>query len=159
MTLLLLALLSQTFPPALPDGKEVVTDTSDEFLKRPSSLKSDVAVAKTAPTVDFLYYPGQEYTGKPWSAWGDSLCANGKYYASIGDHHAANGKDKQHPGTAFVFEYDPESKKLRRLVDLKELLHLPEGEYTPAKIHSRLDPGDDGWPSFLTHRSSTTVRT
>src|SRR5256885_2365786 len=67
--------------PALPDGKEMVTDTSDAFVKVPAgvALKPDVTVAKTAPTIDFAYYPGQTYAGKPWSAWGESTFANGKY--------------------------------------------------------------------------------
>ena len=44
------------------------------------------------PTIDFLYYPGQTYPGNPWSNWGDSVAAGGKYYASIGDHLAIGGK-------------------------------------------------------------------
>ena len=159
MLTLALAILAQTFPPTLPDGKTVVTDASEDFLKPPSSLKEGVAVAKTPPTIDFQYFPGQDYPGKPWSCWGDSVFANGKYYCSIGDHHAVNGKDKAHPGTAFVFEYDPATKALKRLVDVKALLGLPEGEYTPGKIHGRLDLGDDGWIYFSTHRGSTTVTT
>lgn len=159
MLTLALAILAQTFPPALPDGKTVVTDTSEEFLKPPATLKEGVAIAKTPPTVDFQYFPGQDYPGKPWSCWGDSVFAGGKYYCSIGDHHAVNGKDKAHPGTAFVFEYDPATKALKRLVDVKALLGLPEGEYTPGKIHGRLDQGDDGWIYFSTHRGSTNVTT
>ena len=139
-----------TFPPSLPGGKEVVTDTSPDFLKPPVSLKSGVAVAKEAPTIDFLYFPGQTYAGKPWSAWGDSLAAGGKYYTSVGDHLAPDGN-------AFVFEYDPETKKLRQLVDVKKLLNLPAGHYTPGKIHGRLDLGDDGWLYFSTHRGSPKV--
>src|SRR5215831_3836863 len=79
-----LVLSLQTFPPKLPDGKEVVTDTSEEFLKPGATLKSGVAVAKAAPTIDFMYFPGQDYAGKPWSNWGDSIAVGGKYYASIG---------------------------------------------------------------------------
>ena len=86
-----LVLSLQTFPPKLPDGKEVVTDTSDAFLKPGATLKSGVEIAKTAPTIDFMYFPGQDYAGKPWSNWGDSTFANGKYYASIGDHLAPAG--------------------------------------------------------------------
>src|SRR5688572_3011288 len=85
------------FPPALPDGKAAVTDRTEEFLKPPPTLREGVAVAKAPPTVDFLYYPGQTYAGKPWSNWGDSLAAGGKYYASIGDHLAP-------AGNAFVYE-------------------------------------------------------
>ncbi len=141
-----------TFPPSLPGGKEVVTDTAEEFLKAPAGLREGVAIAKTAPTVDFLYYPGQTYAGNPWSNWGDSLAANGKYYASIGDHLAPQGN-------AFVWEYDPAAKKFRQLADVRKTLDLPEGHYTPGKIHGRLDLGDDGWLYFSTHRGSTKVTT
>jgi hypothetical protein len=141
-----------TFPPTLPDGKTSATDTSDDFLKPAATLQKDVAIAKTAPTVDFLYYPGQTYPGKPWSTWGDSLAAGGKYYASLGDHLAPEGN-------AFVYEYDPRSKAFRQLLDLRKLLNLPAGHYTPGKIHGRLDLGDDGWLYCSTHRGSTTVTT
>jgi hypothetical protein len=36
---------------------------------------------------------------------------------------------------------------------------LPDGHYSPGKIHSRLDLGDDGWLYFSTHRGSTKVTT
>lgn len=150
-----------TFPPKLPDGKAFVSDTSADFLKPPASLREGVAVAKAAPTVDFLYFPGQDYPGKPWSCWGDSLFANGKYYTSIGDHLAVNAKAAapNGTGTARVFEYDPEKKALRQLVDTATLLKLPTGHYAPGKIHSRIDLGGDGWLYFSTHRGSTTVTT
>lgn len=142
--------LAVDFPPRLPGGQRVVTDTADEFVKPPATLRAGVEMAKTAPTVDFLYYPGQVYPGNPWSNWGDSLAVNGKYYASIGDHLAP-------AGNAFVFEYDPATKAFRKLLDLKELLKLPEGHYAPGKIHSRLDLGRDGWLYCSTHRGSTRV--
>lgn len=145
--------------PALPDGKAVATDTSDAFLKPTGTLKSGVTIAKAASTIDFAFYPGQTYAGKPWSNWGDSLAANGKYYASIGDHHAANGRDPDHTGNAFVYEYDPSKKTFRQLVDLAKVLNLPTGHYVPGKIHGRLDLGDDGRLYFSTHRGSTTVTT
>ncbi|MSR66240.1 MAG: hypothetical protein EXS24_02570 [Pedosphaera sp.] len=141
-----------TYPPRLPGGKILVTDTSPDFLKPPTSLLAGVVIAKVPPTVDFLYFPGQDYPGKPWSNWGDSLFANGKYYASIGDHLAP-------AGNAFVYEYDPAAKKLRRLLDVRSVLNLPEGHYAPGKIHSRIDMGSDGWLYFSTHRGSTRVTT
>jgi hypothetical protein len=141
-----------TFPPALPGAKQIVTDKSEELLKPPATLQKDVAVARTPPTVEFLYYPGQTYAGNPWSNWGDSLMAGGKYYASIGDHHGPRGN-------AFVYEYDPHTKKLRQLVDVQKLLNLPEGHYTPGKIHGRIDLGSDGWLYFSTYRGSTQVTT
>jgi hypothetical protein len=142
----------------LPDGKRVVTDTSKEFLKAPATIGKDVAIAKTPPTVDFLYYPGQNYEGKPWSNWGDSLAIHGKYYASIGDHLAIGRGDATHgTGTGKVFEYDPQKKAFRLLADTAKVLNLPAGHYTPGKIHGRLDMGKDGWLYFATHRGSTTV--
>jgi hypothetical protein len=149
-----------SFPPALPNGKTVVTDKSADFLKSPAELKPGVSIAKTPPTIDFSYYPGQDYPGNPWSNWGDSLAIDGKYYSAIGDHLAANSKDTSHgTGTGRVFEYDPEKKSFRLLVDIAKLLNLPEGHYVPGKIHSRLDQGSDGWIYFSTHRGSTTVTT
>lgn len=148
-----------TFPPKLPGGMPVATHKTEEFLKPPSTLRKGVAVAKAAPTVDFLYYPGQTYEGKPWSNWGDSLAVGGKYYASIGDHLAigSKGNDTRGAGTGRVFEYNPVTKAFRQLVDIAELLDLPKGHYVPGKIHGRLDLGKDGWLYFSTHRGSTTV--
>jgi hypothetical protein len=139
-----------TFPPKLPDGKVIVTDTSPDFLKPPPDLREGIAIAKTPPTIDFAFIPGQDYAGKPWSNWGDSVFANGKYYVSIGDHLAP-------AGNGFVFEYDPATKAFRKLLDLKKLLNMPEGHYAPGKIHSRLDMGDDGWLYCSTHRGSPSV--
>ncbi len=141
-----------TYPPKLPGGQANVTDTSTDFLKPPGTLLEGVAIAKTAPTVDFAYFPGQDYPGKPWSNWGDSLAVNGKYYASIGDHLAPQGN-------AFVYEYDPATRKFRLLCDVKKLLDLPAGHYVPGKIHSRIDIGSDGWLYYSTHRGSTKVTT
>ncbi|MEX2185705.1 MAG: hypothetical protein WD875_02880 [Pirellulales bacterium] len=143
-----------SYPPDLPGDAKLAMDTSDAFLKATTKLQAGVEIAQSAPTVDFMYFPGQTYPGNPWSNWGDCLVANGKFYASIGDHYALPSKDSRHTGTALVFEYDPKTKALRTLVNLKELLDLPTGQYTPGKIHSRLDMGSDGWLYFSTHRGS-----
>jgi hypothetical protein len=145
-----------SYPPSLPGNETVVTDTSDAFLTPPATLKEGVVVARKPPTVDFLYYPGQNYPGQPWSNWGDGVAANGKYYSAIGDHLAigAKGSGEHGTGTGFVFEYNPETKTLRELVNVAKLLKMPAGHYTPGKIHSRLDLGSDGWLYFGTHRGS-----
>lgn len=149
------------YPPTLPGGETIVTDTSPDFLKPPASLKEGVAVAKTPPSIDFMYYPGQDYIGKPWSNWGDSVAANGKYYSAIGDHLAIGvkeggdaGEGPRRTGNAFLYEYDPEAKVFRLLADMQEVLKLPDGHYTPGKIHSRIDLGSDGWLYYATHRGS-----
>lgn len=144
------------FPPKLPGGKTIVSDSSPEFLKPLGELKPGVTVAKTPPQVDFLYFPGQNYEGTPWSNWGDGSFANGKYYSAIGDHMAIGSKgDGSHgTGTGFVFEYDPETRKLREVANTTKVLKLPPGHYTPGKIHSRVDMGSDGWLYYATHRGS-----
>jgi hypothetical protein len=147
-----------SFPPVLPGGNTVASDTSEAFLKAPATLKGDFTIAKSPPTIDFSYLPGQDYPGTPWSCWGDGLAVGGKYYASLGDHYAiGKGSDPKHLGNAQVYEYDPENKSYRRMVDLKNLLNVPEGYYTPGKIHSRLDLGQDGWVYFSTHRGSVSA--
>src|SRR5436190_754815 len=139
------------FPPKLPDGKEVWTVTTDDFIKAPATIDKDVLIAKTAPTVDFIYYPCQTYRAKIWSNWGDGLAVNGKYYSSVGDHNGPQGN-------AFVYEYDPAKKAMRLLCDvvsvIREMLM-----YLPGKIHGRLDMGKDGWLYFSTHRGGTNVTT
>ena len=140
------------YPPSLPGGKELVTDQAPDFLKPPAGLKEGVDIAAAAPTVDFMYYPGQDHAGGPWSVWGDGSAAGDKYYSAIGDH--------KHPrGSAMVFEYDAAAKKMRILVDVRKFLEssgaLPAGsDYVPSKIHSRIDLGSDGWLYYSTHRGS-----
>jgi len=141
-----------SFPPRLPDGKALATDCSPEMLRPPETILPDVEIASRPPTVDFMFYPGQDYPGNPWSNWGDGVFAAGKYYSSIGDHLAPHGN-------AMVFEYDPAAKKLRKLIDLKSLLKVPDGQYAPSKIHTRLDMGKDGWLYFATHRGSPKATT
>jgi hypothetical protein len=140
------------YPPRLSNGKTVVTVTGPELIQRPGALLDGVAMAQTPPVVDFAFYPGQDYEGHPWSNWGDSLFAQGKYYSAIGDHLAPQGN-------AFVYEFDPDAKLFRLLTDVRKLIDLPDGHYTPGKIHSRLGLGRDGWLYFSTHRGSTRVTT
>ncbi len=139
-----------TFPPALPGGQTVVTDKSPQMLKPTDTLRAGVAIAKEPPTVDFMYYPGQDYETKLWSAWGDNLAVGDRCYSAIGDHDGPSGN-------ALLYEYDSTTKSLRVVVDVKKLLKVPAGEYTPGKIHSRIDLGSDGWLYFSTHRGSTRV--
>jgi hypothetical protein len=135
------------YPPVLRGDKPIVTDNSPDFLKRPPTISSEVDVAKTPPTIDFGFYPGQNWPGNPWSNWGDSLAVGDKYYASIGDHLWPGGN-------AYLYEYDPAAKTFRKIFEVKETLKVPEGQYTPGKVHSRLDMGRDGKIYFSTHRGA-----
>ncbi|MEO1996393.1 MAG: hypothetical protein ABGZ17_14080 [Planctomycetaceae bacterium] len=151
---ILVATVSQAaelkFPPRLPGDRSLVSVVSEEFLKPFGNLKPGTRIARVAPRVDFFYYPGQTYRGNPWSVWGDGLAVGEKYYSAIGDH-------KGPEGNAFVYEYDAKSRSLSRIVDVRQVLKLPTGHYSPGKIHSRLDMGRDGWLYFSTHRGSTRV--
>lgn len=143
------------WPPTLPGGKKIATDKSEKFLTRPDTLRDDVQVAKEAPTIDLLLYPGQDYPGKPWSNWGDGCVADGKYYSAIGDHYAlGRGEAKYGAGAALLYEYDPQTKTLRALANTTDVLKLPADHYRPGKIHSRIDMGSDGWLYYATHRGS-----
>lgn len=157
MTLLLLMLLfpvqkGEWTKPALPDAKAHVTLSGPELLAAPPSLQKGVAIAKTAPEVVLLYLPGQDYAGKPWSIWGEAVFVNGTFYSAIGDHLAPQGN-------AFVYAFDPEKKQARSVLDVRKVLKMPDGHYTPGKIHSRLTLGKDGWLYFATHRGSTRTTT
>jgi hypothetical protein len=141
-------------PPSLPGGKTVVTDTAQAFITPPPFLspqpaEGDYTVAATPPTIDFLYFPGQTYPGSPWSAWGNGCVYEGKYYCGIGDH----------AWRARVFEYDPAAKTLRQLLDIKDFLNLPEGTYTPGKLHGFISPDRDGWLYFATTRANPRAST
>ncbi len=141
-----------TWPPMLPDGKSSATASSPALLKGPGKLAEGVRVARTAPTVDFHYYPGQTYAGKLWSAWGNNLAVGDRCWSAIGDHDAPQGN-------AFLYEYDAKKRELRQVLDVKKLLGLPADHYTPGKIHSAIGMGKDGWLYFGTHRGSTRVTT
>lgn len=140
-------------PPVLPGGGEVASFVSPKLLEPGMELRAGVVVAETPPTIEFLYYPGQDHPGRPWSNWGDGVAVAGKYYSAIGDHQSPKG-------TAQVYEYDPRTRKLRLLVDLRSFLEssgalAPDENYTSGKIHTRIDMGRDGWLYYAGHRGST----
>ncbi len=140
------------FPPRLPGGRSLVSDSDDQLLRPSIALPADVRVASTPPRVDFAYYPGQDYPGNPWSNWGQGCVIGDVYYSAIGDH-------KGPEGTARVFAYNSRDQSFRIVVDVRRLLNLPPGHYTPGKIHSHLTAGKDGWIYFSTHRGPTNVTT
>jgi hypothetical protein len=138
------------YPPVLPGGKDVVTDTSPAFLKAPPDLRAGITVARTPPAIDFMFYPGQDHPGGPWTVWGKGSVVDGVYYSAIGDHLGPRG-------TAKIYRYDPPAKKLRELADVGKFLvsqgAIPAGmNYVPGKIHTRLMMGRDGWLYYGTHR-------
>jgi hypothetical protein len=138
------------FPPLLRDGSTSASVEGDELLRIADGveLAEGVVVASEAPRVDLVIYPGQDYPGKPWSNWGEGVVAGGVFYSGIGDHLAP-------AGNAFLYAYREEEGELERLLDLRKLLALPEGHYSPGKFHTALGVGRDGWIYAATHRGST----
>lgn len=135
------------YPPALPGGATVVTDTAAEFIQRPADIKfvREFIVARAAPTIEFAYYPGQDHVGNPWSNWGDGAAVSGRYYSAIGDHKF----------DAYVYVYDAATKDLRILLGTTAFLNLPTNAYRPGKIHSKMGVGRDGCLYYSTHRGAS----
>lgn len=143
------------YPPTLPDGQTVVTESSPSFLKPGPSLRDGVAIARTPPVVDFAYYPKQDYPGNPWSHRSDGIVVGDQYYSSSNDHLAPKG-------TAHVWQYDGRRKQFTHLVDTTKFLESvnafpPEMNYRPGEMQSRIDFGSDGWLYYATDRGSPTV--
>lgn len=143
------------YPPSLPDGKTHVTEQSPAFLKPGPNLREGVTIAKTAPRVDFFYYPGQDYPGNPWSHRSDGIVIGDKYYSSSNDHLAPRG-------TALLWEYDATTRKFRLLCNTSKFLEsvnafAADMNYRPGEMQSRIDMGSDGWLYYATDRGSPTV--
>ena len=109
----------------------------------PSPRRRRRSISSTSPARPTRASPGR--TGA--TAWRSTASTTPR----IGDHLARRRRQRLRlrvrPGRR---------RQFRQLVDLRKLLNLPEGHYTPGKIHGRLDMGDDGWLYFSTHRGSTT---
>jgi hypothetical protein len=143
------------YPPKLPEGQVVVTETSDAFLKPGDNLSEGVEIAKVPPTVDFAFYPEQNYPGNPWSHRSDGLVVGDTYYSSSNDHLAPRG-------TALLWAYDATPKRFRLLCDTTKFLEsvnaFPDDmNYRPGEMQSRIDLGGDGWLYYATDRGSPTV--
>lgn len=143
------------FPPKLPDGQTVVTEKTDDFLKPGPNLREGVEIAKVAPTVDFAYYPLQNYVGNPWSHRSDGIVVGDMYYSSSNDHLAPIG-------TAHLWAYNAVEKKFRLLCDTARFLESknafpPDMNYRPGEMQSRIDLGSDGRLYYCTDRGSPGV--
>jgi hypothetical protein len=73
------------YPPKLPEGKTVVTESERSFLVPNDKLREGIAIARTPPIVDFAFYPEQNYPGNPWSHRSDGIVVGDKYYSSSND--------------------------------------------------------------------------
>jgi hypothetical protein len=143
------------YPPVLPNQQTVVTENTMAFLTPGKNLRAGVEIAKVAPTVDFAFYPKQDYPGNPWSHRSDGFVLGDKFYSSSNDHLAPRG-------TAHLWEYDAAKKQFRHLCDTTKFLESqnafpPEMNYRPGEMQSRIDLGSDGFLYYATDRGSPTV--
>lgn len=146
--LLALAVEADAPPPAEETVSKAVVLESADFLKAPAGLdQSTFTVAKTAPQVDVCFFAGLKNRGKGtlWSSWGDGcLASNGKYYTSIGDHLGVDA-------TSYVYEYDPVTRVLKRVIDVLQAIGQMLGLFGHGKIHSGIHEAEDGWLYFSTY--------
>jgi hypothetical protein len=143
------------YPPRLPGNQTVVTESSPTFLQAGPTMQDGVEIARQAPTVDFAFYPEQNYPGNPWSHRSDGIVVGDKYYSSSNDHLAPRG-------TAHLWEYDGVQKKFRLLCDTSKFLESVKAfpadmNYRPGEMQSRIDLGSDGWLYYATDRGSPTA--
>lgn len=86
-------------------------------------------------TVDVAVYPRPDYDADVWSAWSQGLVLpDGRYLSTIGDE---GGTD----GNSFLFEYDPATATLERVVDVAGAIEADDGY---GKVHGQLVPAADG---------------
>ncbi len=122
--LLLLSLLTQ---------KDVVLIDTVELISIPKGVTGNFIVASLPPKVETILFTGLPAAEETlWSSWGDGCFAsNGKYYTAIGDHRG-------YGGTSLLYEYDPVTKTLKKIVDVGEAIGQKPGEYGHGKIHSQI---------------------
>src|SRR5262249_35143417 len=70
--------------------------------------------------------------------------SNGKYYTSVGDHLGTDG-------SCHVYEDDPMTRVLRRVVDVLRAIGHMLGLYGHGKIHSGIHEAADGTLYFTTY--------
>ena len=116
-----------------------ISVTSSNFITEPGTTLPPHTTASTPPTVDFAPFPKPNYNGNPWSQWGAALLAsNGRFYCAIGDHLGVDGN-------SYVYEYDPASKRLALIGDVKTAVNHIPGSWGHGKIHGQINEGNDGY--------------
>ncbi|MDX1624226.1 MAG: CRTAC1 family protein [Gemmatimonadota bacterium] len=108
----------------------------------------DPAASGSSAIVHFVPVPLPDYEAKLWSTWGGAIVAsNGKFYAAIGDHRAADGN-------SFLYEFDPATGEIRIVGDVLSVVPHVAGEFGHGKIHSRINEARDGYLYMTSYRGS-----
>jgi hypothetical protein len=113
-------------------AKDAIVIDSNVLLQAAADIKGDFKIASTPPRVETILFTGlpQETQDTLWTSWGNGLLAsNGKYYAAIGNHQG-------YGGDSFVYEYDPTTGTLKKMIDIAEAIGQKTGQYGHGKIHT-----------------------
>ncbi|MEN8238832.1 MAG: hypothetical protein ABFR53_06470, partial [Actinomycetota bacterium] len=88
--------------------------------------------------VEVVVYPRPEYSGRPWSQWGQGIVLDdGRFLSAIGDHLGADGN-------SYLYEYDPSTGTLTRFADALTVVGHEPGEWGFGKIHAAMVEGPCG---------------
>lgn len=141
------------WPPKLKGQKNgTVMLKTDLFLKIPAAVSAarkkegaaPFVVAKTPPTVYLACHgplPNWGGNSTGWTSWGDiGVAGDGKVYSGIGDH----GKAEEGNAYCFIYQWDPETKRLKEVVDMNKVVQPQGGQPAWSKVHARIDEGPDG---------------
>ena len=141
------------WPPALKGEKNgTVTLTTDQFLQVPENVAAAVkkegaapfTVAKTPPMVKLAYHRDlgpDAMTRRLWSTWGDiGVAKDGRVYVGLGDHADDVGGNAR----CFIYQWDPKTAELKRVVDMNEVIPPANGQPAWSKVHAKIDEGNDG---------------
>ena len=84
------------------------------------------------PRIEAAVYPAPEGGGEPWSQWGQGVVLpDGRFLSTAGDHRGADGN-------AYLFVYDPETRRITRVADVLSQVEHEEGAWGYGKIHAQL---------------------
>ncbi len=122
--------------------------TGGEPWQPTAATTLEVLVEESSLLVKGALYPHPEYKGNPWSQWGQGIVlTDGRYMSAIGDHLGADGN-------SFVYEYDPATSELRRIVDVRSQIDHVAGDWGFGKVHAQMvaGPCDDAY--FATYWGS-----
>ena len=84
------------------------------------------------PAIEAVVYPAPDGGGEPWSQWGQGVVLpDGRFLSTAGDHRGADGN-------AYLFVYDPETRRITRVADVLSQVDHRAGAWGYGKIHAQL---------------------
>jgi len=124
---------------------KAVIEKSKKMLEIPESVKhlNDFIVARTPPTIEFVIVPFENrfhpqvpegYFHGIWSNWsqGNYHVPTKKFYSSVGSHGFYKPR-------LYLVEYDTQTKTIKSLPEINEVLGRADSKYGDGKIHGWLD--------------------